>query len=136
MLFWGRGGEKRGIWKVKKNPVKIIKFQRKPQTSVKQLSAFLGCKVQSPKHLSPGWQITLQVLQVQTGDPGSGTAAHNLNRFIGCFCPHHCQKGRQEEVEQQQHTGQLCGRWRDPSWDGGSSHQGWCSSAYSWCNFC
>lgn len=46
-----------------------------------ELNVFLGCKVQSPKHLTPGWQVTpgLQILQAQTGDPGSGTEAHNLN---------------------------------------------------------
>lgn len=112
-LLGKRRKKKIGFGSSKKNPVKIIiKFQRKLQTSVKQLNEFLGCKVQSPKHLTRGGQITLElhVLQVQTGDPGSGTEAHNLNRFIGCFCPHSCQKGRKEEVEQQQYLGQLCGR--------------------------
>lgn len=57
--------------------------------------------------------MELQVLQLQTGDAGSGTEAQNLNRFIGCFRPHHCQKGRKEEAEQQQYKGQQCGRWRE-----------------------
>lgn len=107
----------------------VIEFQRKPQVSVKQSQMyFLECKVQSLKHLSPRWQITwgLQVFQVQDGEPGSSTEQiHRL--LLSTSWPRELKGGGRAVAMYGSAVWEMV---RQPSWNEGSSHQGWCLFSY------